>query len=43
MPRNKERSGIQSALDALHREVYEKHMAPYWAIDSSVTTMKIIR
>ena len=36
MPRNKERSGIQSALDALHREVYEKHMAPYWAIDSSV-------
>ena len=35
MPRNEERSETQDALDALHREVYEKHMAPYWAIDSS--------
>lgn len=35
MPRNEERSETQSALDALHREVYKKHMAPYWAIDSN--------
>lgn len=26
----------QKALDALHQEVYDKHMAPYWAVDSSV-------
>ena len=25
----------QKALDALHQEVYEKNMAPYWAVDSS--------
>ena len=36
MSRNKERRETESALDALHREVYEKHMAPYWAIDSSI-------
>jgi gentisate 1,2-dioxygenase len=26
----------QEALDALHQEVYEKSMAPYWAVDSNV-------
>ena len=26
----------QKALDALHQEVYDKHMAPYWVVDSSV-------
>jgi len=25
----------QKALDALHQEVYDKNMAPYWAVDSS--------
>jgi len=26
----------QKALDVLHQEVYDKQMAPYWAVDSSV-------
>ena len=26
----------QGTLDALHREVYEKSIAPYWVVDSSV-------
>src|SRR6201992_4438667 len=26
----------QAALDALHRDVYANHMAPYWVVDRSV-------
>jgi gentisate 1,2-dioxygenase len=25
-----------AALDALHRDVYANHMAPYWVVDKSV-------
>jgi gentisate 1,2-dioxygenase len=29
-------SAKQAALDALHRDVYANHMAPYWVVDRSV-------
>ena len=31
-----ESPGLQSSLDALHRDVYANNMAPYWVVDRSV-------
>ena len=36
MTKSKKQIDNQEALDALHRDVYDKSMAPYWAVDSSV-------
>jgi gentisate 1,2-dioxygenase len=36
MTKSKTKLDNQEALDALHQDVYEKSMAPYWVVDSSV-------
>ena len=40
MTKSKKQIDNQEALDALHRDVYDKSMAPYWAVAVSYTHLR---